>query len=184
MHTVLLTLFIVAGADQPAPAMMEQPSQQSVAPASGGDCAGCEGRNGVVARGRGCVGAGFNYVWDWFGPMPQTCYSPRFGCYPGNERYIQRYPAFHGYYYRQPYNYTHYFDYPWHAQPHEPVGYFTYQKSPAADGSPVPAPPAVPTPAGVQDPSFSPPPAPPAPPVPPTTTQGRWHPARPRTIQN
>ncbi|MDA7950307.1 MAG: hypothetical protein MPJ24_02380 [Pirellulaceae bacterium] len=60
------------------------------------------------------------------GPMPQTCYSPTFGCYPGNSREIHRYPAFHGTYYRKPYNYRNLFDYPWHADLHEPVSLFTY----------------------------------------------------------
>lgn len=63
---------------------------------------------------------GHGWIVDWFGPMPQTCYQPRFGCYPGNPRTIHRYPAFHGYYYRSPYNYRHLFEYPWHAQPNEP----------------------------------------------------------------
>lgn len=63
---------------------------------------------------------GHGWLVDWFGPMPQTCYQPRYGCYPGNPRTIHRYPAFHGYYYRNPYNYRHYFEYPWHAQPNEP----------------------------------------------------------------
>ena len=68
---------------------------------------------------------GKTWLGDWFGPMPQTCYQPRFGCYPGNPRTIHRYPAFHGYYYRAPYNYRHYFEYPWHAQPHEPQAFGT-----------------------------------------------------------
>lgn len=58
--------------------------------------------------------------------MPQTCYSPRYGCYPGNSRYIHRYPAFHGAYYRRPYNYRNAFDYPWHAEMHEPTSLFSY----------------------------------------------------------
>jgi hypothetical protein len=53
--------------------------------------------------------------------MPQTCYSPHFGCYPGNGRDIHRYPAFHGYYYRQAYNYRPLFEYPWQAGLHEPL---------------------------------------------------------------
>jgi hypothetical protein len=38
---------------------------------------------------------------------------------------MHRYPAFHGYYYRAPYNYRHVFEYPWHAAPHEPQDFFT-----------------------------------------------------------
>ena len=63
----------------------------------------------------------FMYCRAWFQPMPQTCYSPHFGCYPGNGRDIYRYPAFHGYYYRQAYNYRPLFEYPWQAGMHEPL---------------------------------------------------------------
>ena len=62
-----------------------------------------------------------NYVRAFNSPMPQTCYSPHYGCYPGNGRDIYRYPVFHGYYYRQAYNYRPLFEYPWQANPHEPV---------------------------------------------------------------
>ena len=62
---------------------------------------------------------------DWCGPMPQTCYNPSFGCYPGT-RFMHRHPAFHGYYSRAAYNYRHYFDYPWHAGLHEPTSQFSY----------------------------------------------------------
>jgi hypothetical protein len=58
--------------------------------------------------------------------MPQTCYSPRYGCYYGNNRYMNRYPAFHGTFYRRPYNYRNLFDYPWHAEMHEPTSLFSY----------------------------------------------------------
>ena len=80
------------------------------------------------------------------GGMPQTCYSPRYGCYPGNGRCIHRYPAFHGVYYRRPYNYRNLFDYPWHAQLHEPTSMFSYhvpapeevQAGPQLDDAPRP----------------------------------------------
>ncbi|MDO4550393.1 MAG: hypothetical protein Q4C96_03980 [Planctomycetia bacterium] len=62
-------------------------------------------------------------VRDWWGPMPQTNYTPRYGCYPGNARTIHRYPAFHGYYYRAPYNYRLYSEFPWHADMAEPQPY-------------------------------------------------------------
>lgn len=58
--------------------------------------------------------------------MPQNGYSPRYGCYPGNARHIHRYPAFHGWVYRKPYNYRQMFDYPWHAGLHEPTSLFGY----------------------------------------------------------
>ena len=60
------------------------------------------------------------------GIMPQNCYSPRYGCYPGNSRYMHRYPAFHGWHFRQPYNYRQVFDYPWHAALHEPTSLFAH----------------------------------------------------------
>ena len=82
------------------------------------------------------------------GRMPQTCYQPRYGCYHGNERHMHRYPAFHGTYYRRPYNYRNYFDYPWHARPYEPTSMFSYNtpeaeedpRRAATDRVPTPAP--------------------------------------------
>ena len=69
----------------------------------------------------GLVRGFFMYCRAWTQPMPQTCYSPHFGCYPGNGRDIYRYPAFHGNYYRQAYNYRPLFEYPWQAGMHEPL---------------------------------------------------------------
>ncbi len=63
------------------------------------------------------------FIADSFGPMPQTAYDPNFGCYPGNARTINRYPAFHGYYYDTPANYRHYTEYPWNADLAEPRPY-------------------------------------------------------------
>ena len=63
----------------------------------------------------------FKYCNAWFQPMPQTCYGPHYGCYPGNNRDIHRYPAFHGYYYRHAYNYRQLYEYPWQADPFEPL---------------------------------------------------------------
>ena len=61
------------------------------------------------------------YCRAWWQPMPQTCYGPHYGCYPGNNRDIHRYPAFHGNYYRQAYNYRPLFEYPWQARMQEPL---------------------------------------------------------------
>jgi hypothetical protein len=69
--------------------------------------------------------------------MPQTCYDPRFGCYPGNARTINRYPAFHGAYYRKPYNWRQYMEYPWHAAPHDPQRFFSMSPVPEVEGLPV-----------------------------------------------
>ena len=68
---------------------------------------------------------GHGALYAKFGPMPQTCYEPRYGCYPGNARCLHRYPAFHGCFYRHPYNYRQYFDYPWNAGLHEPTSLFS-----------------------------------------------------------
>lgn len=75
----------------------------------GGECQGCGSKHGDGSR-RG---------------TPQSCYDPSFGCYRGS-RFMHRYPAFHGYYAREAYNYRHYFDYPWHAGLHEPTSMFSY----------------------------------------------------------
>jgi hypothetical protein len=56
---------------------------------------------------------------------------------------MHRYPAFHGTFTREAYNYRQYFDYPWHATPHEPTSMFSYNvegESPAAAPPPVPVP--------------------------------------------
>jgi hypothetical protein len=126
-------LALTAGSDCGATPMQAVPveatcGQQRCVPVATATCATCAAtgeRGGVV----GCLR-------DWFGPMPQTCYTPRFGCYPGNGRHMHRYPAFHGYYYRKPYNYRMAFDYPWHAAPHEPQGYGSCGYGPVAGCSP------------------------------------------------
>lgn len=81
----------------------------------------------VVYEGAACshCGKGHGPHGGWLGMMPQTCYNPRLGCYDG-DRYNHRYPAFHGTYYRKAYNYRNYFDYPWHADLHEPTSNFAY----------------------------------------------------------
>jgi len=124
MHATLLTVLLVAGAD-PVGTTTKQPP---VAAAAEGYAyaAQCGQRGYVTADCRCGAYDTCNSFSAWFGPMPQTCYAPRFGCYPGNNRHMHRYPAFHGYYYRQPYNYRHLFDYPWHAAPHKPQGYSAF----------------------------------------------------------
>ncbi len=96
-----------------------------VQPAASGEVAYVEDLPAVPVAEAGHIKSATGKTWlgDWFGPMPQTCYQPRFGCYPGNPRTIHRYPAFHGYYYRAPYNYRHYFEYPWHAEPNDPQAF-------------------------------------------------------------
>ncbi len=123
---------------------------------AGSGCAECTG----CTQTAGCTGAvpscdAYPDVprthWAaWWGPMPQTCYAPRFGCYPGNNRHMNRYPAFHGSYYRRPYNYRHLFDYPWHAMPNEPQGFAAMGGEMPIETDrrayPTPAPEIVPTP--------------------------------------
>jgi hypothetical protein len=99
---------------------------------------------------------------DWFRPMPQTCYTPRYGCYPGNGRDIHRYPAFHGNYYRKPYNYRNLFEWPWLAEPHEPARFCVTpcaaeMAMPSAGLSPVPFPEELPVPRVSESPLPSPP---------------------------
>jgi len=72
---------------------------------------------------KSCVHCAVGWLPDQFRSMPQTCYSPSYGCYPGNGRDIQRYPPFYGTYYRRAYNYRQLQEWPWMAEPHEPVGF-------------------------------------------------------------
>jgi hypothetical protein len=85
-----------------------------------GACEAC-----ATGHGHGGHGHADGHHCACLGPMPQSCYEPSFGCY-ASTRFMQRYPAFHGYYYRSAYNYRHYFDYPWHAGLHEPTSNFSY----------------------------------------------------------
>lgn len=109
-----------------------------------GDCEACGGHGHGLLGHHGRHG---HHAHCW-GPMPQTCYDPPYGCYPGT-RSMHRYPAFHGTYYRRPYNYRNVFDYPWHADLHEPTSHFSYNVSgETGNGQAQPeAPVPVPTPA-------------------------------------
>ncbi len=83
----------------------------------------------------GCRGKNRRRVGSHCGPMPQTCYDARFGCYGSGGRHMARYPAFHGHYYRRPYNYRNLADYPWHAATHEPTSMFSYNVPQEEDAS-------------------------------------------------
>jgi len=96
-----------------------------------------------------CRKHGHHKDGKWSGPMPQSCYQPAYGCYPGT-RFMNRYPAFHGTYYRRPYNYRNVFDYPWHAEMHEPTSMFSFHTDNEQIGTP-PAVVPVPVPAARQD---------------------------------
>lgn len=146
MHAVLLTVLALTGGNGTAfhisdagvsetprtfavqPVQYAQPMAYSQEyPAAGGcengQCGGNHKANAIAKPPHG----------GWWGMMPQTCYNPKFGCYAG-ERHYNRYPAFHGTYYRRPYNYRNVFDYPWHAELHEPVSHFAYTSDVQAGG--------------------------------------------------
>jgi hypothetical protein len=127
MHVLLLTVLTLPGAGGTAYGESYPPGFAE--PAYGGELAPCDAGHG---RGKGKHGG-------WLGPMPQSCYNPSFGCYPST-RFMHRYPAFHGIYYRQAANYRNYFDYPWHAGLHEPTSHFSYNVPPASPFPDVPLP--------------------------------------------
>ena len=130
MQAMFVALMLAVGTDQefpggapgylvgggPAPAMVAAPGSAAALP---GPYRYDPPRDPQESD--GLIRGFFMYCAAWFQPMPQTCYSPHYGCYPGNGRDIHRYPAFHGYYYRQAYNYRPLFEYPWQAGMHEPL---------------------------------------------------------------
>ena len=156
MHAALLSILVISGADRPAQAFVGRPPVRSAAMVSSSGCSRCGGAGcaNCSSGAAGSNGAGGSYgdaggygadgshvaadgydsyngqTWcqDWWDPMPQTCYNPTFGCYAGAGRTMHRYPAFHGYYYRSPYNYRHDFEYPWHALPHHPEDFYIYRQ--------------------------------------------------------
>src|SRR5438067_10340570 len=123
MNAILLTVLALGGADAAAihggpTAVNGGAPDAGYAGAPGGgmgdECDACNGGGGHGLLGNRRDRCGI------LGPMPQSCYNPSFGCYPST-RFMHRYPAFNGYYYRSAYNYRNYFDYPWHAGLHEPT---------------------------------------------------------------
>jgi hypothetical protein len=117
MHAVLLSLVLLGANDLHATGTVVAGIGHG-GHAAGGAC-GEGGGGGGLRSGYGARGSRR-------GGMPQSCYDPHYGCYAGNDRRVQRYPAFHGTYYRTPYNYRNLFDYPWHADLHEPTSLFSY----------------------------------------------------------
>lgn len=126
MNAILLTVLSLAGANGTSIDLHD---------AAAGPCVDC-GNGGHAGHGGGWR-HGHALGGHCWGPMPQTCYDPAFGCYPGT-RHMHRYPAFHGTYYRRPYNYRHVFDYPWHADLHEPTSFYSYHVSGDPGGSQTP----------------------------------------------
>jgi hypothetical protein len=124
MNLILLTVLALGGTGGKA----HMPSVDAGVESNCPECVHGHARKlyGSTLRG-GCLG-----------PMPQTCYDPPYGCYHGS-RWNNRYPAFHGSYYRQAYNYRNYFDYPWHAGLHEPTSQRSYGVT-GDTGEPAPLP--------------------------------------------
>jgi hypothetical protein len=118
MNAILLTALTIAGVNGTSIDLHGGPAAAQCSECYSGGHAGYGGGRLHAHALRGHCG----------GPMPQTCYDPPYGCYPGT-RHMHRYPAFHGTYYRRPYNYRSVFDYPWHADLHEPTSYFSYHVS-------------------------------------------------------
>ena len=112
MYAVFLTAATLLGAGG-GPYQIEEVGPLA---ASCDHCAAASGHAGHGLRGA---------CHAWCGPMPQSCYNPTLGCY-ASTRFMNRYPALHGTYYRAAYNYRNYFDYPWHAGLHEPTSHFSY----------------------------------------------------------
>ena len=124
MNVILLTVLALGGTG----------GEIHVAPVDEGvyaDCPECVGGHSHKLHGSTLHG-------HCLGPMPQTCYDPPYGCYTGS-RWNNRYPAFHGTYYRKAYNYRNYFDYPWHAELHEPTSQWSYNVT-GDTGAPAPLP--------------------------------------------
>lgn len=136
MQFVLLTVMALTGADatsgvavSPSDMYYEGPMETVAAcdACDAGDCGlGVAGHWAAKKEARLARQAAKAAEWQRKHMMPQTCYQPRYGCYYSGDRHMHRYPAFHGHYYRRPYNYRHLFEYPWHAQLHEPTSLFSY----------------------------------------------------------
>src|SRR5262245_52266899 len=141
MNAILLTVLALGGANgtavyggPPGGGYQAGPDAGHGA-MGGGECDPCDdcnnGGNGLLGNRRDRCGI--------IGPMPQSCYNPSFGCY-ASTRFMHRYPAFNGYYYRSAYNHRNYFDYPWHAGLHEPTSLFSYHVPAEVSGQTVPTP--------------------------------------------
>lgn len=120
MHPVLMTLVALGinSGDGHVQSPKIAPKHAHAAPCDACGPAGCVHGHGEHRAIKKAMRAAHNM-------MPQSCYEPSFGCYAGS-RFMNRYPAFHGSYYRRPYNYRNVFDYPWHADMHEPTSLFSY----------------------------------------------------------
>jgi hypothetical protein len=136
MHiTVLLTLLAVTGTDGYVPVG----DQHDAAVSTSCDSCGQGGGRISMAAKMQQKRIAKPPTGNIFGMMPQTCYNPPYGCYAPT-RFTHRYPAFHGHYYRDPYNYRYYFDYPWHAEMHEPTSLYSYNTERSVPtGTPLPS---------------------------------------------
>lgn len=125
MYAATLAIMLVSVSAAPAEYQDGYQNGADAAACECDECSECGCQNGGGHFGR--HGRRDRSVGRACGPMPQTCYAPRYGCYPGNNRHMHRYPAFHGVYYRRPYNYRNLYDYPWHAELHEPTSLFSHE---------------------------------------------------------
>jgi hypothetical protein len=136
MNVLFATVLALAGVGGGPAKAIEHAQADAITYEDCYDCVG--GRHGHGGHLHSC----------WGGPMPQTCYDPAYGCYPGT-RFMNRYPAFHANYYRRPYHYRHVFDYPWHADLHEPTSLYSYHVT-GEGGEPVPPQPVAEPPAAAR----------------------------------
>ncbi|MCO6456961.1 MAG: hypothetical protein J5I93_16805 [Pirellulaceae bacterium] len=138
MQIVLFTLLALTGADASHASANHAHSAtvSSAGACAAADCQGC-GTGLSHAERRAVKRAEHAAEHERQHMMPQTCYAPRHGCYYSGDRHMHRYPAFHGTFYRRPYNYRNVFDYPWHAELHEPTSLFSYGVETAAAATPV-----------------------------------------------
>ena len=130
MHALLLTLMTLgAGGQLSDEVLKDEGVQHANYETYAGGCQSCQTDGGHSAYMSACnrrllkSSSRYDSVSRM---MPQTCYDARYGCYYGGGRHMHRHTAFAGTYYRSPYNYRHYYQWPWHADPHEPTSLFSY----------------------------------------------------------
>ncbi len=142
MYAAMLTLILLPGAEAQMMETMGGGPPQPIVATEDVVLTECDCESGCGRCGH--HGRGGEHIGGRMGPMPHSGYTPRYGCYPGSSRTMHRYPAFHGTFYRRPYNYRDLFDYPWHAKLHEPTSLFTFnvpvEEVESEDIPPVPAP--------------------------------------------
>jgi hypothetical protein len=144
MHAALLTVWLIAAAEQPSATVAERPcplvAERQVVVAEDCPSTGCGWCN--RAAGSRCCTLILGFLAACSRPAAQPCYVPRSGCSAGNNRCAHCYPTMPAYY-RQAYNYRTQFDYPWHTVPCGPRPPFVFQghpRLPAQEVIPAPYP--------------------------------------------